>query len=89
MAPLSIVLRLTDRLVGGFDTYGFQGDGSWKEIERLHADDLTPGEFWLGGEVVRRLDPKAQEALKAKGVHLFDNASRLLDEVAKVFPGKA
>jgi CRISPR-associated protein Cst2 len=30
MAPHSIVLRLTDRLVGGFDTYGFQGDGLWK-----------------------------------------------------------
>jgi len=89
MAPHSIVVRLTPKLVGGFDTYAFAGDGSWGELSRLKNDDLTPSEFWLGGSVVRQMPKEQQQALKAAGVHLYENAQTLLTDVATDFLGKA
>ena len=32
MAPASIVLRLTDQLVAGYDTYGFDSQGDFPEV---------------------------------------------------------
>jgi CRISPR-associated protein Cst2 len=89
MAPHSIVVRLTPKLVGGFDTYAFAGDGSWGELSRLKNDDLTPNEFWLGGAVVRQMPKEQQQALKSAGVHLYENAQTLLADVATDFLGKA
>ena len=89
MAPHSIALRLTDRLVGGFDTYGFQGDGSWKQLSRLNDNDLPASEFWLGGAAVRNLDKSMRAELEKSGAHLFDNANHLLDAVSAQFLGKA
>lgn len=85
MAPHSIVVRLTPRLVGGFDSYGFASDGSWRELERLRADDLPPAEFWLGGAVVRNMPAERREALAKAGAHLHDNPQVLLSQVADVF----
>jgi hypothetical protein len=82
MAPHSIVVRLTDRLVGGFDMYAFRSDGSWSELARLKADDLPPREFWLGGAVVRQMDEKKRADLAAAGVHLHENAQSLLAQVS-------
>jgi CRISPR-associated protein Cst2 len=88
MAPHSIVVRLTDRLVGGFDTYGFDATGSWRELARLHDEDLTPKEFWIGGAVVRQMDSATRVSLEKAGVHLHENAQNLLQQVAGVFFGK-
>jgi CRISPR-associated protein Cst2 len=82
MAPRSIVLRLTPHLVGGFDTYGFDESGAFKELERIKKDDLPGAEFWLGGELVRRLAESERERLKREGVHLVESPSRLLNAVA-------
>lgn len=89
MAPHSIVARLTPRLVGGFDTYGFASDGSWKEIDRLKTDDLPPNEFWLGGAVVRNMSAEKRKSLTDAGVHLYDNAQTLLAEIADAHLGKS
>ena len=88
MAPHSIVIRLTERLVGGFDTYAFRSDGSWSELGRLKHDDLAPSEFILGGAVVRALKTEQRQALTAAKVQLFDNANAALDAASATFLGK-
>lgn len=88
MAPHSIVVRLTNRLVGGFDTYGFGPDGNWRELSRLHDGDLTPKEFWLGGAVVRQMDPGTRTALEKAGVQMHENAQALLMQASHAFFGK-
>lgn len=41
MAPASIVIRLTDCLVAGFETYGFKPDGAFPEI----VDGILQGDY--------------------------------------------
>lgn len=82
MAPKSIVLRLTPSLVAGFDTYGFQEDGSFPELARLNDLDLPGNEFWLGGDLVRRLKDADRQRLANSGAQLRDNPQSLLNEVA-------
>lgn len=88
--PRSIVVRLTPKLVAGFDTYGFDKDGKWKELERLQADDLPPDEFWFGGEIVRNLklqNPDRAKALETTGAELYVNPDNLLNDLADAFLG--
>lgn len=85
MAPRSIVARLTPRLVAGFDTYGFDENGAFKELDRINPEDLPGNEFWLGGELVREMPEQEQGQLKQLGVKLFVNPQALLDEMAKAF----
>jgi CRISPR-associated protein Cst2 len=81
MAPRSIVLRMTPSLVAGFHTYGFDDQGRFPELSRIHENDLPGSEFWIGGAVVRDMDAKERERLTQLGVHLFENPQRLLREV--------
>jgi CRISPR-associated protein Cst2 len=83
MAPASIVIRLTKSLVAGFDTYGFDENGSFSELSRIHNDDLPPDQFWIGGEIVRTMSEA--ETQKLKGVHLYANPQKLLADVADAF----
>ncbi|OLP20443.1 type I-B CRISPR-associated protein Cas7/Cst2/DevR [Leptolyngbya sp. 'hensonii'] len=85
MAPRSIVLRLTPNLVAGYDTYGFDEQGGFSELERIKASDLPGGEFWIGGEIVRNIKPEQQDYLENEGVHLYENPQKLLADVADAF----
>jgi CRISPR-associated protein Cst2 len=87
MAPYSIVVRLSDRLVGGFDTYAFRNDGSWGELARVHSGDLPPNEFWFGGAVVRQMTDEQRTTLTEAGAHLHENAQELLGQVSAAFLG--
>lgn len=84
MAPASIVIRLTDSLVAGYDTYGFKPDGSLPEVvEGIRAGDYPGGEFCLGGKIVREvLSPEAKTELTAKGVRLYRTSQQALNAVA-------
>lgn len=82
MAPKSIVVRLTRSLVGGFDTYGFDEEGGFADLGRIHGKDLPGCEFWLGGEIVRRLSEAERKRLATEGVKLHDSPQKLLSEVA-------
>lgn len=87
MAPASIVVRLTNQLVSGFDTYGFRIDeeGSHRLpeiVDGLLKDDYPGSEFYLGGKVVKDLDDETKEALKEKEVKLDRSPQRLLSIVA-------
>lgn len=85
MSPASIVVRLTPQLVAGFNTYGFDEEGDFSELNRINANDLPGEEFWLGGEIVRKMSKAKQDELKKLGVHLYENPQRLLEEVSKNF----
>lgn len=85
MAPASIVARLTPSLVAGFNTYGFDEQGWFGELERIKQDDLPGAEFWVGGEVVRKMTAEERARLKAERVRLYDNPQRLLADVAEEF----
>lgn len=88
MAPRTIIARLTPRLAAGYNTYGFQEDGSFSELSRIHPEDLPGEEFWLGGELVRQMkenqDPELGR-LKSLGVKLYENPERLLADLSDGF----
>ncbi|MFP4221479.1 MAG: type I-B CRISPR-associated protein Cas7/Cst2/DevR [Phormidium sp.] len=86
-APRSLVVRLTPKLVAGFDTYGFDETGNWRELSRLNDQDLPAQEFWLGGDCVRQMSEEKVDALEQAGAHLYQNPDRLLDELTQVFLG--
>ncbi len=78
MAPRSVVARLTPWLVAGFNTYGFEEDGSFPELARVGEADIPGDEMWIGGEIVRAMDPAERERLTKAGAHLFESPQALL-----------
>jgi CRISPR-associated protein Cst2 len=90
MAPASIVIRLTDSLVAGYETYGFRPDGLFPEvIDGILHDDYPGNEFYLGGQIVKKLlDDSVQNQLKTKGVNLFRMPNKALDAVARDVCGR-
>lgn len=84
MAPKSIVARLTDSLVAGFDTYGFNEEGRFDELARIKPGDLPGSEFWIGGELARGLESTERDHLTREGVHFHDNPQVLLSELATI-----
>jgi CRISPR-associated protein Cst2 len=84
MAPRSLVVRVTQRLAGGFDSYGFNEKGEFPELVRIKAGDLPGKEFFVGGELARSVLPKDEkERLGKEGVTFHDNPAALLAEVAR------
>ena len=85
MAPASIVIRLTESLVAGYDTYGFKADGSLPEVvDGILAGDYPGGEFCIGGKIVREvLSPEMKKKLEAQGVSIYRTAQQALDAVAR------
>ena len=86
MAPASVVVRLTDSLVAGYGTYGFQSDGSFPEVIDgiLHEPPDFPGaEFLIGGQIVKSMSSERVAALTQRGVTLERDPRRLLEIVAK------
>jgi CRISPR-associated protein Cst2 len=87
MAPASIALRLTKRLVAGYDTYGFKVRDDKhmlpEIVDGVLNNDFPGEEFYLGGKVVKDFDDATTDALTKKGVTLDRNAARLLESVAE------
>lgn len=85
MAPKSIVARLTPSLIAGFDTYGFDEQGNFSELSRIHENDLPADEFWVGGELARTMDATRKAELSDAGVKFYDNPQMLLADLADEF----
>lgn len=85
MSPRSIVLRVTSSLVAGFNTYGFEESGEFKELSRINSNDLPGHEFWFGGEIVRNLTDIQREALSTQKVNLFENPQLCLKTLAEQY----
>jgi len=79
------VARLTTSLVAGYNTYGFDESGNFPEIGRINKEDLPGDDFWLGGEVVRKMPEAERKALQTKGVRLYENPQKLLADLAGEF----
>lgn len=84
-APKSIVVRLTPKLVAGYDTYSFKEDGNWSEISRINERDLPKDEFYFGGEIVRTMKEEDRERLNPN--HLFESPDKLIEKVKTEFLG--
>jgi len=89
MAPASIVVRLSESLVAGYETYGFRGDGTFPEvIEGIVKGDYAGSEFYIGGALVRTvMPPERQKELEEKGAHLYRMAAKALNAAAKAACG--
>ncbi len=85
MAPRSIIARLTSCRVPGYDTYGFNEEGEFKELDRLLDNELPGGEFWLGGEIVRQMPEEIKQKLEDNKVTLKNNPENLLEEISQKF----
>jgi len=85
LAPASIVARLTPRLVAGYDTYGFTPEGEFGPLGRIGPTDLPGNEFWVGGEVVRKMEAARRGYLESCGVRLAENPERLITELTESF----
>jgi len=85
MAPKSIVARLTPNLVAGYDTYGFNEEGHFPELDRIKELDLPGEEFWIGGEIVRKMSAQQQEYLGNQAAHLYENSQKLLADLGDAF----
>jgi len=89
MAPASIIARLTNSLVAGYQTYCFKPDDKSPDV----IDDILAGdfddkhgqaaEFYIGGEIVKRhLKPEQIKGLEDKGVTIDRDPRRLFMTIA-------
>ena len=85
MSPRSIIARLTSRRVPGYDTYGFNEEGEFTELNRLIDKELPGEEFWLGGEIVRQMSEETKQQLKDNNIKLKNNPETLLEELSQQF----
>jgi CRISPR-associated protein Cst2 len=81
MAPRSLVARLTPSLVCGFDTYGFDSDGGFADLARIHQGDLPGNEFVVAGALAREMTDD-KKRLEAEGVRFFDSPQGALKQLA-------
>jgi CRISPR-associated protein Cst2 len=96
MAPASIVVRLTNLLVAGYKTYGFESNGKpgeyiFSEVVDgiLHDPPDYPGdEFYIGGKIVKEMAEDRRQALRERQVTLDRDPRRLLEIVANQALGK-
>lgn len=90
MAPASIVVRVSNSLVAGYDLYPFRSDGSLPEIvDGILHDDFPGNEFHIGGAIVRQLLPAdVQPRLVERGVSLRRTAQQTLNDVARLTTGQ-
>lgn len=84
MAPASIIVRLTESLVAGFNTYCFKPDNSVPDvIADILKGDYPANEFYIGGELVKRvMKPEMQQQLSEAGVTLERDPRKILAIVA-------
>ena len=61
MAPRSIIVRLTRSLVEGYDSYGFNEDGEFNELNRLMNDDCKICTIIPSAILVKNAKPKHTE----------------------------
>jgi CRISPR-associated protein Cst2 len=91
MAPASIVARLSNQLVAGYQSYGFQVDGSFPEVVNGILRDPTPdypgSEFYIGGKIVKDMSDGDFKKLESRGVTLDRDPRRLIEVLSEKFIG--
>lgn len=93
MAPASIVVRLTNQLVAGYETYGFKSVSETADGVRYGFPEVVDGilheppdydanEFYIGGRIVKEMDDATIATLKERGVTLDRDPRRLIETVS-------
>ncbi len=89
MAPASIVVRLTKQLVAGYQTYGFQVDGTFPEVvngvTRENEPDFPGNEFYVGGKIIKDMSEATLAKLKERGVTVDRDPRKLIELVSAKF----
>jgi CRISPR-associated protein Cst2 len=89
MAPASIVVRLTKQLVAGYQTYGFQVDGTFPEVvngvTRENEPDFPGSEFYVGGKIIKDMSDATLAKLKERGVTVDRDPRKLIEIVSAKF----
>ena len=89
MAPASIVVRLTKQLVAGYQTYGFQVDGTFPEVvngvTRETEPDFPGNEFYVGGKIIKDMSEATLAKLKERGVTVDRDPRKLIEIVSSKF----
>jgi CRISPR-associated protein Cst2 len=89
MAPASIIIRLSNSLVAGYNTYGFTKEGDFPEVtEGILKGDYPGNEFYIGGKIVKDMVEQRQSDLKNKQVTLDRSPQRLLATVTAAILSK-
>lgn len=89
MAPASIVIRLSESLVAGYNTYGFTKEGDFPEVvDGIRQGDYPGGEFFIGGKIVKEMPEENSQALEKHNVTLDRSAQRLIATVTKKILGE-
>lgn len=89
MAPASIVIRLSESLVAGYNTYGFTKEGDFPEVtDGIRKEDYPGDEFFIGGKIVKEMSEEDVQTLKKKKVTLDRSAQRLIATVTKKILGR-
>ena len=84
MAPASIVIRLSESLVAGYNTYGFTKEGGFPEVaDGIRKGDYSGEEFFIGGKIVKDMPEEDSQALEKHNVTLDRSAQRLIATVTK------
>lgn len=82
MAPASIVMRLSESLVAGYNAYGFTKEGDFPEItEGICKGDYPGKEFFIGGRIVKDMTEANVRTLTGKSATLDRSAQRLIATV--------
>ncbi|XWK89469.1 MAG: hypothetical protein U7127_05225 [Phormidium sp.] len=87
-SPVSIVLRLTARRTPDFDIYGFKlnhADTHKELLEDLRENRLPRNEFYLGGQIVKKMDDTLKVSLSQEGnsVNLFEMSKDAIDALIR------
>ena len=89
MAPASIVIRLSESLVAGYNTYGFTKEGGFPEItDGIRKGDYSGEEFFIGGKIVKDMPEEDSQVLEKHDVTLDRSAQRLIATVTNRILGK-
>ena len=89
MAPASIVIRLSESLIAGYNTYGFTKEGDFPEVtDGIQQGDYPGGEFFIGGKIVKDMPEENGQALEKYNVTLDRSAQRLIAIVTKKILGR-
>ena len=83
MSPRSLIVRLTSSLVAGFDTYGFDENGRFRELSRIHGTDLPGSEFWIAGALARDMTAEERNRLESEGARFYESPQMMLTHLAQ------
>lgn len=88
MAPASIVIRRSESLVAGYNTYGFTKEGDFPEVtDGIRKGDYPGDEFFIGGKIVKDMSEEDAQILEGQKVALDRSTQRLITTVAEKIVG--